>query len=64
MRGVTMEKKKMTLRGPYIVIYSYNKINEMHYFTNLFWYKTLHVLDRFTVLHQQSNAVYTVLNSC
>jgi len=33
---------------------SYNKTNEMQYFTNLFWYRTLHVSDRFTVHHQES----------
>ena len=26
----------LTFRGPCIVIYSYNKANEMHYFSNLF----------------------------
>jgi hypothetical protein len=26
----------LTFRGPCIVIYSYNKNNEMHYFSNLF----------------------------
>jgi hypothetical protein len=26
----------LTFRGPCIVIYSYNKTNEMHYFSNLF----------------------------
>jgi len=25
----------------------------MHYFSNLFWYRTLHVLDRSAVHHQQ-----------
>ena len=28
--------KHLTFRGPCIVIYSYNKTNEMHYFSNLF----------------------------
>ena len=40
--------------------YSYNKTKEMHYFSNLFWYGTLHVSDRFTVHHQESSTVYTV----
>ena len=35
----------LTFRGRCIVIYSYNKTNEMHYFTNLFWCRTLHVSD-------------------
>jgi len=30
-------KKNLTFKGPYIMIYSYNKTNEMHYFRNLFW---------------------------
>jgi len=43
---------------------SYNKTNEMHYFTNLFWYRTLRVSDRFTVHHQESTAVYTAIGIC
>ena len=42
----------------------------MHYFSNLFWYRTLHVSDRFTVHNQESStlwqipiAVYKVLDS-
>jgi len=31
----------------------------MKYFSNLFWYRTLHVSDRFTVPHQESSTVYT-----
>ena len=31
----------------------------MHYFSNLFWYRTLHVSDRFTAHHQESSTVYT-----
>jgi len=31
----------------------------MYYFSNLFWYRTLHVSDRFTVQQQESNTVYT-----
>jgi len=27
----------LTFRGPCIVIYSYDKAKEMHYFSNLFW---------------------------
>ena len=30
------------------------KANKMHYFSNLFWYRVLHVLDRHTVHHQES----------
>jgi hypothetical protein len=37
------------------------KTNELHYFSNLFWYRTLRVSDRFTVHHQESSTVYTVI---
>jgi len=30
-------------------------------FSNLFWYRTVHVLDRFTVHHQESSTVYTAI---
>jgi hypothetical protein len=33
-------------------------------FTNLFWYRTLHVSDRFTVHHQESSTVYTAIGMC
>ena len=33
----------------------------MHY---LFWYRTLHVSDRFTVHHQESSTVYTATGIC
>jgi hypothetical protein len=33
----------------------------MHYFSNLFWYRTLHVSDRFTVRHQESSTVNTAM---
>jgi hypothetical protein len=36
----------------------------MHYFTDLFWYRTLHVLDRFTVHCQESSTVYTAIGIC
>ena len=43
------------------------KTNEMHHFSNLFRYRTLHISDRFTVHHQTAIgipiAVYTVLDS-
>ena len=38
--------------------------NEMHYFSNLFWHRTLHVSDRFTVHHQESSTVYTAIGIC
>jgi len=36
----------------------------MHYFSNLFWYITLHISERFTVHHQESNTVYTAIDIC
>ena len=36
----------------------------MHCFSNLFWNRTLHVSDRFTVYHQESSTVYTTLGIC
>jgi hypothetical protein len=33
-------------------IFLQKKVNEMHYFSNLFWHRTLHALDRSTVHHQ------------
>jgi hypothetical protein len=35
----------------------------MHYFSNLFWNKTLHVWGRFIVHHQEYSAVYTAMLS-
>ena len=40
---------------------SHNKTNEIHYFKNLFWYRTLHVSDRFTVHDQESSNVYAAV---
>ena len=36
----------------------------MHYISNLFSYRTLHVSDRFTVHHQESSTVYTAIGIC
>jgi len=33
-------------------------------FSNLFWYNTLHVSDRFTVHRQVSSIVYTAIGIC
>jgi len=47
------------------VIFPIIKANEMHYFTNLFWQRTLHVSDRSTVHHQEYlNTVYTAIGIC
>jgi len=40
------------------------KTNEMHYFSNLFWYRTLHVSDMITVHHRESSTVYTAIGIC
>jgi hypothetical protein len=47
------------------VIYSYNK-NQLDtlFFSSLFWYRALHVSDRFTVHHQESSTVYTAIGVC
>ena len=34
----------------------------MHCFSNLFWYGTLHVSDRFTVHHQESSTVSILIS--
>jgi len=36
----------------------------MHYFSNLFWYRTLIFSDRFTVHHQESSTVHTAICIC
>jgi hypothetical protein len=33
----------------------------MHYFSNLFWYRTLYISDRFIVHHQKSSIVFTAI---
>ena len=41
------------------MIYSYNKISEMHKFLKfIFGIELLHVSDRFSVHHQESSTVY------
>ena len=37
---------------------------KMQYFSNLFWYRTLHVYDRFTVHHLESSTVYAAIGIC
>jgi len=36
----------------------------MNYISNLFWYRTLHVSDKFTVHHQETSTVYTLIGIC
>jgi hypothetical protein len=36
----------------------------MHHFSNLFWHRTLHVLDTFTVHHQETSTVHTAIDIC
>jgi hypothetical protein len=55
----------LTFRGPCIVIYSYNKTNEVHLISQIyFWNRTLHVSDRFSVHHQESSTVNTATGIC
>jgi len=55
----------LTFRGPCIVIYSYNKTNDMHLISQIyFWNRTLHVLDRFFVHYQECSTVYTAIGIC
>jgi hypothetical protein len=53
----------LTFRGPCILIYSYNKTNEMHYFLK-FIFGILHVSYRFSVHHQESSTVHTSIGIC
>ena len=36
----------------------------MHYFSDLFWYRNLHISDRFTVHNQESSTMYTATGIC
>jgi len=55
----------LTFRGLWIVIYSYNKTNEMYWFLKfVFCTRTLHVSVRFSVHHQEFSAVYTAICIC
>ena len=49
----------LTFRGPCIMIYSYNKTN-----SNLFWNRTLHVSDSFSVHHQEYSTVHRATGIC
>ena len=40
------------------------RTKEMHYFSNLFWNRTLRVSDRFTVHQQEPSTVYTAKGIC
>jgi hypothetical protein len=40
------------------------KASEIHHFSNVFWYRSLHVSGRFTVHHQESSTVYTATGIC
>jgi hypothetical protein len=42
----------------FVCSYSYNK-TEMHYFSNLFWYRTIRVSDSFSVHPQESSTTHT-----
>jgi len=45
-------------------VYSYNKTNEMHNFSNLFWNTTLPVSDSTSFYHQESSTVHTAIGIC
>jgi hypothetical protein len=54
----------LTFRGPSIVIYSYNKTKEVHKFLKfIFWNRTLHVSDSFSVHQQESSTVHTAIHA-
>jgi hypothetical protein len=47
------------------VIYSYNKNQLDALFSQIyFWNRSLHVSDRFSVHHQESNTVHTAIGIC
>jgi len=39
------------------------KTKERHYFSNLFWYRIIHVSDGYTLHHQESSTVYTTIGN-
>ena len=54
----------LTFRGPCIVIYSYNKTNDMNFISQIyFWNRTLHVSNSFSVHHQGSSTVHTAIHT-
>jgi len=40
------------------------KTNNIHYFSNLFWHRTLHVSDSSSVHHQECSTVYAAIGIC
>jgi len=54
----------LTFGGPCIVIYSYNKTNEMLISQIYFWNRVLSVSDRFSIHHHESSTVYTSIGIC
>ena len=46
------------------MIHSYNKNQRDALFSNLFWYRILHVADRYIVHYQESSTVYTAIGIC
>jgi hypothetical protein len=54
-----------TFREPRLVIHSYFKTNEMHYFSQIyFWNRNLHVSDSFSVHHQEFSTLHTAIGIC
>ena len=58
-----IQPENLTFMGPCIVIYFYNKSNEMHNFSSLLNI-TLHVSDGFSVHHQEFKTVHTASGIC
>ena len=60
-----MSRYILTLRGPCIVVYSYNKTSEVRQFLKfVFCYRNLHVSGSFSIHHQESRTVHTGYADC
>jgi len=55
----TMDKLNLTFRGPCIVIYSYNKTNEMHSFLKFIFGIELYMFQTVSLTIIRSLALYT-----
>jgi hypothetical protein len=55
----------LTFRGPYIVVYFYNKNQQYTLISQIyFWNRTLHVSDGFSVHHQEASTAHTAIGIC
>jgi len=59
-----IKQQNLIFKGPCIVVYSYNKPTRCTNFSNLFWNRSLHVSDSFSVNHQESSTVHTAIGVC